>query len=106
MGGSVEDYEEVLQVYLEEGCEVLEDIQKKYESEDWKSYVIYVHSLKSNSFGIGADELGELAKSLELAGKEGNISYIQVHHGEMVKLYQEVLLEISGGNSIERGEHL
>ncbi len=96
MGGNAEDYEEVLQVYLEEGRDVLEELRKDYQAEDWKRYVIYVHSLKSNSFGIGADELGELAKSLELAGKDGNISYIQAHHEEMMDLYREVLLEISG----------
>lgn len=94
MGGDPKDYEEVLQVYLEEGHEVLEELGNDYRTQDWKRYVIYVHSLKSNSFGIGADELGELAKSLEFAGKDGNISYIHDHHKEMMELYREVLEEI------------
>ena len=99
MGGSSQDYDEVLQVYLEEGRDVLQELEKDYQGQDWKRYIIYVHSLKSNSFGIGADELGELAKSLEFAGKEGDISYIQTHHDEMMKLYREVLSEIEEASS-------
>ena len=51
LGGDPGDYEEVLQVYLSEGHEVFQEIQKRYQAEDWKNYTIYVHSLKSNSLG-------------------------------------------------------
>jgi len=97
MGGDPTDYEEVLQVYLEEGQEVLREIEERYQAEDWKNYAIYVHSLKSNSFGIGADGLGELAKALEAAAKEADTPYIQAHHAETMQVYGEVLAEIGGG---------
>ena len=95
-GGNEEDYKEILQVYLTTGLQKVREIREKYKEEDWKNYTIMVHALKSTSIGIGATELGQMAKELELAGKEGNISYIQAHHREVMHEYEEVLLEIGG----------
>ncbi len=95
-GGNEEDYKEILQVYLSTGLQKIREIREKYKEEDWKNYTILVHAVKSTSFGIGATELGEMAKELELAGKEENISYIQAHHREVMHEYEEVLLEIGG----------
>lgn len=95
-GGNEEDYKEILQVYLSSGLQKIREIREKYKEEDWKNYTILVHALKSTSIGIGATELGEMAKELEMAGKEGNISYIQAHHREVMHEYEEVLLEIGG----------
>ena len=95
-GGIEEDYKEILQVYLNSGLQKISEIREKYKKEDWKNYTILVHALKSTSIGIGATELGEMAKELEMAGKEGNISYIQAHHREVMHEYEEVLLEIGG----------
>ncbi len=95
-GGNEEDYREILEVYLSTGLQKIREIREKYKEEDWKNYTILVHALKSTSIGIGAMELGEMAKKLEAAGKEGNISYIQAHHRETLQEYEEVLLEIGG----------
>lgn len=94
MGGNAEDYEEVLQVYRSDGQEHLSEIWERYQAEDWKNYTIHVHALKSNSFSIGADQLGEMAKALEAAGSQGDAAYIHAHHAEAMQTYQEVLLEI------------
>ena len=74
----------------------IREIRERYKAEDWKNYTILVHALKSTSIGIGATTLGEMAKELEMAGKEGNIAYIQAHHREVMHEYEEVLLEIGG----------
>ena len=95
-GGNEEDYKEILQVHLSTGLQKIREIREKYKEEDWKNYTILVHALKSTSIGIGATDLGERAKQLELAGKEENISYIQAHHKEVMHEYEEVLLEIGG----------
>ena len=95
-GGNEEDYKEILQVYLNSGLQKIREIREKYKAEDWKNYTILVHALKSTSIGIGATHLGEMAKELEMAGKEGNISFIQAHHREVMQEYEEVLLEIGG----------
>jgi len=97
-GGNEEDYKEILQVYLSTGLQKIREIREKYKEEDWKNYTILVHALKSTSIGIGASELGKMAKELEMAGKEEDISYIQAHHKEVMHEYEEVLLEIGGEN--------
>ena len=105
-GGNEEDYKEILQVYLSTGLQKITEIREKYKEEDWKNYTVLVHALKSTSIGIGATELGEMAKELEMASKEGNISYIQAHHREVMHEYEEVLLEIGGEkvrNKFEKG---
>lgn len=95
-GGNEDDYKEILQVYLNSGLQKIREIRERYKAEDWKNYTILVHALKSTSIGIGATTLGEMAKELEMAGKEGNIAYIQAHHREVMHEYEEVLLEIGG----------
>ena len=106
--GNVTAYEEILQIYLMDSQEVIKKIQETYQTEDWKNYTILVHSLKSNSFGIGAYELGEMAKALETAGKEEDLSYIHAHHKELIQEYQEVVSEINRTDccqNTERGNH-
>ena len=103
-GGNEADYKEILQVYLDTGLQKVREIREKYKEEDWKNYSILVHALKSTSIGIGATELGEMAKELELAAKEGNISYVQAHHREVMHEYEEVLMEIGGETIRDRFE--
>jgi len=94
MGGSPEAYEEILNVYLDEGLKLTGLLQDEYLSGDWENYLIHVHSLKSNSFGIGADNLGEMARALETACKAGDMAYIQENHEQLIELYSKVLSEI------------
>ncbi len=57
---------------------------------DYTNYTINVHSLKSTSRQIGADELGELAFKLEMAGKQDNSDFICEHHAELIKMCAKV----------------
>ncbi|MGN0506684.1 MAG: ATP-binding protein [Lachnospiraceae bacterium] len=95
-GGNEEDYEEVVQMYYSTGLKKCREIRQMYEEKNWKNYTILVHALKSTSLGIGATELGEMAKALEAAGKEENIAYITEHHEEVMQEYEAVLKEIGG----------
>lgn len=61
---------------------------KKLETEEqWHSYTIEVHALKSSSKQIGAMELSEKAAALEKAGNEENGSLIHRDTDEMLKQY-------------------
>ncbi len=68
------------------------ELLKYYEAEDWANYRIVVHALKSTSLSIGAVELSEAAKALELACKDGNLDYVKAN-GEKVRKMYEALLE-------------
>jgi len=70
-----------------------QEIQASYDAEDWQSYAIKVHSLKSTSLSIGGQKLSELAKQLEKAGKEKEVEFIRKHHGAVMKLYEDTVRE-------------
>ena len=74
--GDKEGFREITAMYYKEGTKRRVRLLRLFEEKDWKNYVIAVHALKSNSKGIGANEVSELALGLEMAGKENRIEYI------------------------------
>lgn len=92
---SEEFYLDVLKTYLE--SDKTQSIIQCYEQEDWKNYEINMHSLKSSSRSIGADELSEHAKNMELAIKEGRLSFIHQEHESLLNEYRELLQKIEAG---------
>ena len=90
--GDEDFYLEMIETYLEEDKREL--LEKEYSLSDWKSYQIHMHSLKSASLTIGADELSEHAKALELAVKDGNDSFVKEHHEEIMQEYDKLLGQI------------
>ncbi len=92
--GGIEDaYYEILEVYVRKGEEKRAQINSYAEKEDWKNYIIEVHALKSTSLSIGAVELSELAKKLELAGKSGDYDTIVKENDALSELYERVIAE-------------
>ncbi len=92
-GGDKEVYIDVLKSYTDKGAEYRQSLNKRFKEEDWKNYIIEVHALKSSSLSIGSGKLSELAKTLELAGKEGDYELIRKRHLELSDMYQKVLME-------------
>ena len=90
---SEEFYREMLKTFV--ASEKLEDIEAFYEVRDWENYRIRVHALKSTSLSIGAADLSEMAKQLELAAKEENHYFIESHHADAMKEYRRILKGIS-----------
>ncbi len=80
----------VLKEYYASIDKKLAAIEKFYNDKDWKNYTIEVHSLKSTSKQIGADELSELAAKLEKAGHEDNVDFIMERTDEMLDMYRRL----------------
>lgn len=59
--------------------------------EDWKSYTIEVHALKSASKQIGAMELSDMAAELEKAGNEHNVTKIKSDTDALLNKYTEYI---------------
>lgn len=95
--GDKEGFAEILAIYHKEGAKRKSRLQDYFKEQDWKNYVITVHALKSNSKGIGANELAELALNLEMAGKENRIDYILENHETMLEMH-DVLLQVLADN--------
>ena len=88
--GNEKNYIQILKNHREHSGEQIEQLEQLYKINDWKNYTIAVHGVKSSMMSIGATQLSELAKQLELAGKNEDISYIQNYHKPMIEEYQAV----------------
>ncbi len=88
--GDAEDYMDALEIYHKSIETKAGQIEADLESMDMNAYTLKVHSLKSTSLAIGAEELSEFAKKLELAGKEGDTDTVKKETPELVKMYREL----------------
>lgn len=64
-------------------------LQQHLDAENWKSYTIEAHALKSFSRQVGAAELADLAAQMEQAGNRQDTKFIRANHGRMLEKYQE-----------------
>ena len=92
--GGNEKYVSAMQRYFkgyESNRKAVEDLLA---SGDIEGYAIKVHSLKSNSRMIGANELAGAFEELELAANKGDTELIKEKHGEIKALYNRAAEDI------------
>ncbi|WP_051204901.1 response regulator [Butyrivibrio sp. VCD2006] len=93
--GSEDAYITILQMFIRTADIKKKRIKELYEKKDIKNYIIEIHALKSSARLIGAMEFSELARELELAGKENNLSVIEEKTDEIFVWYDKIKNEIS-----------
>ena len=86
-----EIYREVLETFLEEGREKIPFIKELMDNKDYERYIIEAHGLKNAARQIGADELSEIGKASEFAGKAGEIDKLIEYHEGLINAYQDTL---------------
>lgn len=96
----VKQYIHVLQGHCMDWTESAMKLQMIFEKRDWKNYTIEVHGIKGAMSSIGALELSEKARQLELAGKESRIEYILENHQELVQSYQRLFTRLSNNRNL------
>lgn len=89
---SEEFYLEMLEEYVQ--SDRTQMMEQCVQQMDWKNYQIQVHSLKSNSLSIGAVELSEHAKAMEMAVKDGHMDYVEQERVNLLNEYKEILQRI------------
>ncbi|MDE5742193.1 MAG: response regulator, partial [Oscillospiraceae bacterium] len=75
-GGSAEAYIAVMKTFTETARESILRIENYAQNRNYKDYTIEVHGLKSSSLSIGANELSEMARQLEMAGRREDYKQI------------------------------
>ncbi|MBQ8188638.1 MAG: response regulator [Lachnospiraceae bacterium] len=90
-GGSKEMYAEILKTYVAQEEKYGVQMPRYYQEKDWKNYGILAHALKSTSLGIGAKELSEYAKRMELAAKAEDEEVLLQEAEGLQETYQTVL---------------
>lgn len=61
---------------------------------DYESYMITVHSLKSNAMMIGATTLSEQFESLEHAARDKKTEFIDENHASVMALYKALIMSL------------
>ena len=93
-GNDIKIYKRILKAYKEEGRKKRDILHKAFEEKNKKQYMISVHTLKSTSENIGAEQLSALAAKMEKALKEDDWHYIIQNHDTLLKLYGNVLEDL------------
>jgi signal transduction histidine kinase/CheY-like chemotaxis protein/HPt (histidine-containing phosphotransfer) domain-containing protein len=95
MTGGAKNYLRTLAVFHKDGLRKIEEIKKCLATDNYPLYTTYVHALKSASANIGANELSEIAKQLEMAGKQEDFKYIRSHNAQLIMSLQVLLEDIN-----------
>ena len=85
-------YKMVLEAYIAAQSHI--SLHNFYEQEDWHSYSIEIHGIKSSSLTIGAVDISARAKALELAAKSGDIDFVRMSHDAFVDDYKQFLSQL------------
>lgn len=85
--GTEKLFRAVLKDYYRVIDKKVQQIKDFEEREDWKSYTIEVHALKSASRQIGANVLADKAAAMEKAGNEQDGKQIHECTGDMLRQY-------------------
>ena len=72
-----------------------DELTKAVNSEDWQTYRIAVHALKSTALVIGAVEFSNFAKTQEFSARDGNIETLKEKHPVFMEKYRELRESLS-----------
>ena len=93
-GGDKSTYIDILTTFSND-CEKREkEIRQMVETNDIQGFTTNIHGLKSAARYIGADNVSDLAETLEDAGQNNDISFINENFEECISLYKEVCINI------------
>jgi signal transduction histidine kinase/CheY-like chemotaxis protein/HPt (histidine-containing phosphotransfer) domain-containing protein len=95
-------YDKVLAMFSKQSAAKIAQLDHDLTAANWQDYRINIHALKSSALTIGCRTLNEAAKAQEQAAKDylaadaspqqqdQAIAYIEQHHDNIMKLYQQV----------------
>ena len=98
-------YRILLTDYDQTSEEKIRNLKRYYNEKDWKNYAILVHSVKSTSRTIGADDLGNDAARLEAEAEKDQPDISREEHDAMLQSFQKIVdairtLGISSGENV------
>ena len=93
-GGEIQDYLKILKITYEYGEKHLAELESAWKQQDYETYIIKIHALKSTSLSIGAMEISNSARKQEEAGRSGNHSYIDQNMTAFQKDYRVLLNDL------------
>ncbi|MBR4169542.1 MAG: response regulator [Lachnospiraceae bacterium] len=101
--GGPDNYLSSLHMFLDTIDDNAGVIENAFKDRDISLYTIKVHALKTSARIVGAEELSELAKNLEDAGKKDDTAFIDAHTDELLTSYRAFKEKLSKLNKAEEG---
>lgn len=89
-------YMELLSDYAKSASDKCSDLSSFLENNDLRNYEILVHSLKSASKTVGADDVSEQARALEEASRNQDSDFVKANHDAFVTSFKELSERILG----------
>lgn len=103
-----EVYNEILQIYYEDGINMLDLLRQNLQYTDLKLFITHTHAMKSASKGIGANEVSERFREMEFAGKDEDMTKIEERFPSCLQMFEELLANIKqyldGGSTMDSGD--
>ncbi|MDR2729639.1 MAG: response regulator [Treponema sp.] len=96
-GGTLAAYRKVLSMFCKDVEERIPLLQKAPDEDTLPAFITHVHSLKSASASIGAQEVSSLAAGLEAIGKAGDTAFIRESLPDFVERLAELVKNIRSG---------
>ena len=87
----VQTYDEMLGDFYESIPEELSKIYNFKNAGDMHNYAILVHAMKSNARSFGFMKFGDICYAHELAGKAGDVHYVNLHYNELLQAAKETI---------------
>ena len=103
-GGTADSYLKTLTVFHLDGSDKVKQIKDCVEKNDIKLYTIYVHAIKNAADNIGAREIANLFKELEMAGANNNMALIHENTEHALRELEALLKNISAVVSANQSE--
>ena len=94
-GGTIDLYLETLAIFYKDGLKKINEIKSSLETGNLPLFTIYIHSVKSASANVGAGELSEAAKVLEMAGEQNDSDFIRTNIDEFVSALELLLRNVN-----------
>jgi signal transduction histidine kinase/DNA-binding NarL/FixJ family response regulator/HPt (histidine-containing phosphotransfer) domain-containing protein len=101
-GGTLAAYRKVLSIFCKDVEDRLPLLQKTPDADTLPAFITHVHSLKSASASIGAQEISSLAAGLETTGKAGNTDFIRENLPDFVQQLAELEKNIRAALSADK----
>ena len=93
---SLPDGKSLIAAYLEESPNMLEQLGKAVQNMNGRELKDAAHALKGSSLYVGAEEVAQLAKTLELAGRTNNLDGVEHTLTDLKIAYSKVAAVLNG----------
>lgn len=90
-GNDQELYQELLEIYYEDGMNMLDEFAKDLQHTDLQLFIVNTHAMKSASLNIGALELSVKFKEMEFAGKDQDMATIESKFPACLREFTQLL---------------